>query len=1404
LNLPGVGDASWTPEHDLVRDALCFMQAPVTASQLAQLLACHNALSGRRGAFHAAELRQSLDILARDGEAMRDVQGRWTPRDGGAARFRDIVLDPEARSRWWASWREERNFERGYGLNLRDEAGLVGAIRVVTFAGGTQRDFRRLFEHAYAVSHHWGSAFRRALLDPFQPALMDQLEPALQQALAAALLEQSDGNAQLQEAALLDWLLARLHAPGTPWPEVLHTALAEALIHRGQLAEAQALVAPFDSPQSDAVRAAARMAAGDWAAGASAFEAAWKGLAAVAGKRKHLVAPSLSWLYPMALLARPEPAAWQQARKFVATEAGKRVADPFTFWGLWQEAIDQRLGDAPSAPRHFQLAPWGYPAHALVQLHHLLLAAWLRLDVPDAPQLRQHAAQLAQRHEDGGQRWLAALARRAAAALLHEAPDAADAALPFFIHEAQPQEGWRETLAAVLALDGAPASAAAAGSDRLVWTLRVDANHRIAEVAPLEQKTGVRGGFGKPKPVTVAALTKRRDLPPHDAAVLRAVEREPYGQRAVLNPVLAVQALLHHPHVAWSTDPLHFIALEETLPALELSTRGEHIVFCLLDPVRPATPAIDRDLYDAIAEPVRRQQVQRQHLLVIADGPDRARLIRLTPAQLRVAELVAKGWQVPAQAKGELDAALRVLASHFQIHSDAEAGQEVAASTVLRAELTPQGAGLLLRLLAAPFGDFGPRLPAGAGRESVTTVHQGATLFTRRDLAAERAGRLALLQALPALDDGSNDEWLLDDAEHALAAVEALAGLAPAIVTEWPKGRPLRVRRVEAEAVKVALRSQGKDWLSLDGEVALDGGEVLRLRELLARLTPGSRYVALAEGDFIALGDALRQQLSDLDALAQPHKNGQRLNPLAASAWAAQSGLAVDGDAAWRQRCEAWDAAQSASINLPAGLQADLRDYQADGVRWLCRLAAAGFGACLADDMGLGKTLQTLAVLLARAAGGPALVVAPTSVCSNWMAEALRFAPGLAVSLYGNASDAAMDDDSDAAPTDSARQAARRRQLRSLGPGQLLVCSYALLQIDAELLTERRWHTVVLDEAQAIKNAGTHRARAALALQADFRLALTGTPIENRLAELWAIMAFANPGLLGSAEQFAQRFANPIERDGDSQAVRRLRRLVSPFLLRRTKADVLVDLPPRTEIVHEVLPGPRERTLLEALRQEAEASVNQVIAQGEGPAQMHVLAALTRLRRAACDPRLVAPELGLVGAKVQEFERLAQELVAGRHKALVFSQFVDFLHLLRERLDAAGLSYQMLDGSTPAAERGKRVAAFQAGEGDFFLISLKAGGFGLNLTVADYVIIADPWWNPAAEDQASARAHRIGQQRPVTVYRLVTQGSIEARIVQLHRSKRDLADGILSGQQAASPLDAGQLMALLKGEDEPS
>ncbi|MFN0299261.1 MAG: DEAD/DEAH box helicase [Burkholderiales bacterium] len=1423
----------------LVYDTLCALQVPAAISRVVEMMAAASLQTGRGTAFNANEVRLIVDRLRTAGHVTRDAQGRVSaaePHRG--VRFREMMLDSRRAKKWFEAWRVMSHFDHSFGsLDFQDEEQLAAAMRLLMFGGGSLREFQRMSQRGYYFTHLWQGAMHEAVLQPFDDALFARIEPALQSHLTESVMTLLSGFAETPTKPLEDWLQARWSTdPGSISPFV-RGRLAETLLFRGDIPGARALCGDHPGAQADLVRAAIVIAEGEWARGAAQFEVSLKVAAAEWGRRKNLASPSLAWLYVMALLAHPEAAAWTKARKFVAAEMGRGMSDLAGIWGVWVNAIDQRLGDAPKSHAQFLLMRDEHIGmQSLEYLHHLLLAAWLRIEPPSPPALRSHTQTLSRSFEQAGLAWLARLARRAAATMLGEEPSASDAAAPFFIGAAQ--DRWREALASILALGGGTASSARAATkaepDRLIWVVNTSVDARIDSIEPMEQKSGVRG-LGKPKPVSLPALMKRKDLANHDAPLLRAMQRAEYSYQSFLDIATAAPALVRHPFVAWARDPTQFVEIAEGLPALEIMTQGEHITFRLLDPIRHAAHA--KEDLDDLQYPQRwhEQRLKRRNILLLADGPARARLVRLTPAQLRVAELVSQGWKVPVAARAELDAALRVLSAHFQIASDAEAGHEVAVNHMLRAELTPQGSGLSIALHAAPFGDFGPRLPPGTGRQRVTTVHQGVTLSTKRDLARERATAEQLFDALDFLD-GIGNEWLLDQPQHALAAVEGLSRLGDAIITEWPKGKPMRVRTVPDAAVKLRASTNG-EWLELEGELLLDGGEVLRLRELLdLAQSSKSRYVALGEGDFLALGDALRQQLSDLAALSQTHKTGQRLSGVAALAWEASGNtLTLEGDTAWRKRSEAWAVAQARSFEPPAALDAELRDYQLEGYRWLMRLGESGFGAVLADDMGLGKTVQTLALLLQRAAGGPALVVAPTSVCGNWLLEAARFAPGLQVELYGDVligedtddADAALADEPDAAASadpvdaigggaihaeagiDNPRRASRQRQVRALGPGQVLVCSYALLQIDADILTAAPWHSVVLDEAQAIKNPGTRRAKAALALQGAFKLALTGTPIENRLGELWAIMGFCNPGLLGSIEQFAKRFVNPIERLDDPQvkaiASRQLRRLLAPFLLRRTKAQVLTDLPPRTEIVHEVVPGSRERALLEALRQQAEASVAQAFAANtgggrEGQNHINVLAALTKLRRAACDPRLVAPELGIVGAKVQEFERLAVELVAGRHKALVFSQFTDFLALLRERLDLVGLTYQYLEGSTPAAERTKRVAAFQAGASDLFLISLKAGGFGLNLTVADYVIIADPWWNPATEEQASARAHRIGQVRPVTVYRLVTQGSIEEKIVRLHRSKRDLAEGILSGQDAGAPMDAGQLMELLRGE----
>ncbi len=348
------------------------------------------------------------------------------------------------------------------------------------------------------------------------------------------------------------------------------------------------------------------------------------------------------------------------------------------------------------------------------------------------------------------------------------------------------------------------------------------------------------------------------------------------------------------------------------------------------------------------------------------------------------------------------------------------------------------------------------------------------------------------------------------------------------------------------------------------------------------------------------------------------------------------------------------------------------------------------------------------------------------------------------------------------------------------------------------MLASRRFAVAVFDEAQNLKNAETRRAKASKLIQADFRLALSGTPVENRLEELWSLFDTVAPGLLGSSESFHRRFVGPIDKGQGAQARQALKTLVRPYLLRRTKAAVLQELPSRTEITLDIEQQAAERAFYEALRRQA---LETLTGAGGSPGQkrIRILAQITRLRRAACHPALIDHAIGLESAKLAALMDLVADLRANRHRALVFSQFTGHLDLVEAALKAKGVSYFRLDGSTSTTARAQRVEAFQSGEGDLFLISLKAGGAGLNLTGADYVIHLDPWWNPAVEDQATDRAHRIGQTRPVTVYRLVVTDSIEEKILALHAAKRALAADFLDGAESTAVIGEEELMALIRG-----
>jgi superfamily II DNA or RNA helicase len=440
-------------------------------------------------------------------------------------------------------------------------------------------------------------------------------------------------------------------------------------------------------------------------------------------------------------------------------------------------------------------------------------------------------------------------------------------------------------------------------------------------------------------------------------------------------------------------------------------------------------------------------------------------------------------------------------------------------------------------------------------------------------------------------------------------------------------------------------------------------------------------------------------------------------------------------------------------VPIPPGFVGELRPYQEGGFRWLRFLRDVDLNGVLADDMGLGKTIQAIAAMLD--AGGQHLVVAPTSVLKNWEREIARFGPGLRVNVYHGPG-------------------------RKLDASEVTLTSYALLRMDLTELSTRVWTYAILDEAQSIKNPDSQTARSARQLKAHHRLCLTGTPVENRLEELWSLFRYLMPGFLGSIEAFRDRFSRPIEA-GDPKARDALRKRVRPYILRRLKQQVATELPPLTDVVVRCEMGSEQRRVYEAVRMSAREDVQRAIAErGVQGATMQVLEALLRMRQACCDPELLPGEVG-VGAgscKLERLEELLVEMVCDEHKALIFSQWTSLLDLVERRLIALGIPWVRLDGST--RDRQAVIDTFQSPAGPpVFLLSLKAGGTGLNLTAADYVVHLDPWWNPAVQQQATDRAHRIGQDKPVVSCRLIAEDTVEERILELQDAKRALADAAL-------------------------
>jgi len=611
-------------------------------------------------------------------------------------------------------------------------------------------------------------------------------------------------------------------------------------------------------------------------------------------------------------------------------------------------------------------------------------------------------------------------------------------------------------------------------------------------------------------------------------------------------------------------------------------------------------------------------------------------------------------------------------------------------------------------------------------------------------------------------------------------------------------GRWLRL--TGSEAVEFAARLE-----AFEGEIAGVGREAFRVAEALVPRVrvDGARLEIRFETGDATDSDASGARNADPTAVLRAWREGSTLVPLTDHGWAPLPTdwldrfgdriadlLAARDDNGDIARCaqpelatlcedlgepvppaleELRDFAKSFEgiprVELPEDLTGTLRSYQSLGVDWLCMLRDAGLGALLADDMGLGKTVQALCAVRGRT-----LVVAPTSVLHNWQRETARFRPALRCHVYHG-------------------------PRRALDPAaDVTLTSYAILRLDAEALTAVDWDTVILDEAQAIKNPDSQISRAAYRLPGRFRVTLSGTPVENRLDELWSQFHFLNRGLLGSRRDFEDRYARPIA-EGDPVVAERLRARIRPFLLRRLKADVAPELPPRTDVVLRATLKKSERETYDAVRA---ATLREVVERLDARSGvLAALEALLRLRQAACHPALLPGQHAESSSKIELLLEWIEEAVAEDHKMLVFSQWTALLDLVEPHLEAAGYEFARIDGST--RDRGGVVDRFQSADGPpILLASLKAGGVGLNLTAADHVFILDPWWNPFAEDQAADRAHRIGQDRPVSVYRLVSEGTVEERVLALQEQKRAIADVALGAAGGASSLTREDLLALLE------
>ncbi len=724
---------------------------------------------------------------------------------------------------------------------------------------------------------------------------------------------------------------------------------------------------------------------------------------------------------------------------------------------------------------------------------------------------------------------------------------------------------------------------------------------------------------------------------------------------------------------------------------------------------------------------------------------------------------------VPADEQTEfLERYLLPLAEHLPVQGDDVTWETIEVAPQPRIYLREAGGELVAELR---FDYAGFELQATRVVPPVSTQRRPNSLQlarVRRDEVAEsEAGRLVLQHGLKRTTDAG--QFQLKKSTNAL---DFLAREVPRLTSSgFEIYGEANLSQIRINRTKPTMRmnvASGIDWFDVEATL-LFGDATAPLAEVRRAMKRGDQYVKLSDGSLGAIPEEWLARYRRLFALGEEQDGVVRLGEAQGALLDQLLGEAdeAQADAEFGRRRERLRTLGAVTAReLPPGFVGELRPYQKAGYDWMHFLRDAGFGGCLADDMGLGKTIQTLAFLESLYHTDPeapaSLIVMPRSLLFNWQREAERFAPGLAVCIHVDRG--------------------RVREVEKFDEYDLVLTTYGTMRRDSELLRSYTWHTIILDESQVIKNPVSETARNARLLRGTQRLALTGTPVENSSIDLWSQFAFLNPGLLGNLDRFREEFAGPIERGESGEARDLLRRMVYPFLLRRTKEQVAPELPARTEQVVVCEMEPNQKRLYIKRRDEYRAALLGTIdSTGMNDARMQVLEGLLRLRQICCHPLLVDAEHRGGSGKFEALLETVATLQAEGRRALVFSQFTELLKLVRAELDTRKIPYAYLDGRT--RNRQQIVERFQAGDGPpFFLISLKAGGVGLNLTAADHVLLLDPWWNPAVEQQAIDRTHRIGQDRPVFVQRFVTRDSVEEKIMALQGRKRELAEQLVAAE----------------------